>query len=40
MCDHVRMLGLSSRHAVFEETIPTDILSEAVDLIHGFIKLS
>lgn len=40
MCDQVRMLDLNSRHAVFAEPAPADILSEAVDLIRGFIEPS
>ena len=40
MCDQARMLDLNSRRAGFEEKAPSDIVAEAVDLIHGFIEIS
>lgn len=39
LCDQARMLDLNSRQASFVETVPTDILTEAVDIIHGFIEI-
>lgn len=39
MCDQVRMLDLVSRRASYKESVPEDIVSEAVDLIAGFIEI-
>lgn len=39
LCDQARMLDLSSRNASFVEKAPEDIVTEAVDLIIGFIEL-
>lgn len=38
LCDQVRALDLSARDAVFKESIPDDIIDDAVDLICSFIE--
>lgn len=39
MCDQARMLDLVSRHAAFEERAPEEIVTDAVDMIIGFIEI-
>lgn len=39
MCDQAWMLDLNRCRASFEEKAPADILTEAVDLITGFIEI-
>ena len=39
LCDQARMLDLNSRKSSFAEKAPEDIVSEAVDLIIGFIEI-
>jgi len=39
LCDQARMLDVSARNAAPIEKAPVDILTEAVDLIAGFIEI-
>ena len=39
MCDQARMLDLTSRGASYKESVPEDVIAEAVDLISGFIEI-
>lgn len=39
LCDQARMLDVSARNATPVEKAPVDILTEAVDLIAGFIEI-
>ena len=39
MCDQAWMLDLNRCRASFEEKAPADILTEAADLITGFIEI-
>lgn len=40
LCDQARMLDLQSRMASFEEKAPDDIVSDAADLIIGFVEMN
>lgn len=39
MCDQVRALDVVARNGTFFEKAPDDLVSEAVDLIIGFIEI-
>ena len=39
LCDQARMLDLNSRNAGFVEKAPADIVTEAVDMIIGFVEI-
>ena len=39
LCDQTRTLDISARNYEFIETVPDDILFEAVDIINGFIEI-
>jgi mRNA interferase MazF len=39
LCDQARTLDINARNYEFIETIPDDILLEAVDIIIGFIEI-
>jgi mRNA interferase MazF len=38
LCDQVRTLDISARDASFKESVPDDILDEAIDLICSFVE--
>jgi len=38
LCDQMRALDIRARNAAFKETIPDDILDEAIDIIASFIE--
>ena len=38
LCDQVRALDINARNAVYKESVPEDILDEAIDLICSFIE--
>jgi len=38
MCEQVNALDLSKRNAIFLEKAPSDIIDEAVDMVHSFIE--
>jgi mRNA interferase MazF len=39
MCEQVKALDLTKRHAVFVEKAPPNIVSEVVDMIYSFIEI-
>ena len=39
LCDQARTLDITARNYELIEKAPEDILSEAVDIIHGFIEI-
>ena len=39
LCDQAKIIDISARSFEFVEEAPTDIVAEAVDIIHGFIEL-
>jgi mRNA interferase MazF len=39
LCDQTRTLDINARNYEYVETIPDDILFEAVDIINGFIEI-
>jgi len=38
MCEQVKCLDIAARNASYKETIPNDILDEAIDLICSFVE--
>ena len=38
LCEQLKSLDLTKRNAKFEETAPTEIVDEVVDIIKGFIE--
>ena len=38
MCEQVKCLDVTARNATFKESIPDDILNEAIDLVCSFIE--
>ena len=38
LCDQVRALDISARSAKYKESVPDEILDEAIDLICSFIE--
>ena len=38
LCDQVRALDISARNALYIESVPDDILNEAIDLVCSFIE--
>ncbi|MDR1328623.1 MAG: type II toxin-antitoxin system PemK/MazF family toxin [Oscillospiraceae bacterium] len=39
MCDQAKILDLKERNAEFIESVPEDIIFEAVDIISGFLEM-
>jgi mRNA interferase MazF len=39
MCDQAKILDLKKRNAEFIESVPDDIICEAVDIISGFLEI-
>ena len=39
LCDQARTLDIKARNYEFIETVPEDILFEAVDIINGFVEI-
>jgi mRNA interferase MazF len=40
LCDHPKRLDINARNCEFIETVPENILFEAVDIINGFIEIA
>jgi len=38
LCDQARTLDIKARHYEYIENLPEDILTEAIDIIYGFIE--
>ncbi|MCL2343955.1 MAG: type II toxin-antitoxin system PemK/MazF family toxin [Firmicutes bacterium] len=38
LCDQVRALDINSRHVSYKESVPDDVLDEAIDLICSFVE--
>ncbi len=40
LCDQAKMLDIACRNAEFVEKLPSDLISETVDLIYSFIEIN
>ena len=38
MCEQVKCLDIAARQAVYKETVPDDIIDDAIDLICSFVE--
>ena len=38
MCEHTKCLDIKARNASFKESVPDDIIDEAIDIICAFIE--
>jgi mRNA interferase MazF len=38
MCEQVKCLDITARNATYKETVPDDILEEAIDLVCSFVE--
>lgn len=39
LCDQVKCLDIEVRNSIFIESVPDNIISEAIDLIVGFVEI-
>ena len=38
LCEQLKALDLTKRNAEYEESVPSEIIEEVVDIIKGFIE--